>query len=127
MSVSACLYVGPYALWVDADPPGEDVLPWDVLSGHWSSMTKELQVAFSKGSVRGFCVVPSSTAPRAGGPTRTMESLNFWGYAALDLSDIDREAEVEAFRRAYERELAEMAAAIGSEPVLRWGVIFGHE
>src|SRR5262245_54203434 len=69
----------------------------------------------------GFCVVPSGEAPRAGGPTSTVASSNFWGYAVLDLSGIDRKAEVEAFRQASEEELRKLAEAVGREPVLRWG------
>src|SRR5262249_50628783 len=52
MSMSACLSVGPHALWVDADPPGEDVMPWGVLDGRWSSTTGEVEVEFGQGTVR---------------------------------------------------------------------------
>src|SRR5262245_57143371 len=128
MSKSASLYVGPYAMWEGLRPPGQDVLPWDVFEGWWSSVTGVIEVEFGGGQVRAFCVVPSQEYPRPGGPKHMAVYMNSgeW-YAALDLSGIDREAELEAFRRTYEQELRGMAEALGREPVLRWGVIYGYE
>jgi hypothetical protein len=127
MSRSSCVYVGPYAMWLDADPPvdpeTDDVMFCGVLWGHWED--GGVQVEPGRRPVRAIFFSPHPDSPRAGGPRAAFTYCGPpGGGVGLDLRGVDAEAELEAFRVAYKVELETMAHSIGRPPVLRWGVIY---
>jgi hypothetical protein len=72
---------------------------------------------------------PNPDKPRPGGPEWVLFYVNEplgRECVGVDFRSLDREAEVEAFRRAYSRELAELAELAGREPILGWGVIYSY-
>ena len=122
MSRSACFYVGPYAMWVDASPPDDAV---GDLWGSWGSDDLGL-IEPGQRPVRVVFYAPSPDSSRAGAPRRAFRILGAPDCVGLDFRDVDPEAEVEAFRTAYKLELDELAQRIGRPPVLRWGMIYTY-
>jgi hypothetical protein len=121
MSRSACFYVGPYAMWVDASPPDDVGDLW----GHWGSDGVGV-IEPGQQPVRVIFYSPSPDSSRAGGPRRAFNFDNPPDCVGLDFRGVDQEAEVEAFRVAYKPELDELAQQIGRPPVLRWGTIYTY-
>lgn len=122
MSRSACFYVGPYAMWVDASPPVDAV---GDLWGSWGSDDLGM-IEPGQQPLRVVFYSPSPDSRRAGTPQRVAHILGAPDCVALDLQGVDREAEVDAFRTAYKPELDELAHRIGRPPVLRWGMIYTY-
>jgi hypothetical protein len=58
---------------------------------------------------------------RPGRPTHDYSSSDTVGVQ--DVRDIDFEAEIAWFARAFEAELAELTRDFGREPTLHWGVV----
>jgi hypothetical protein len=126
----ASVYAGPFAMWPESHAP---------LDEHGGEMFADEFGWFyaavvgpgsepGAGPSRAVFYTPNQDKPRPGGPVWVFSYTNEppGEYVGADFRRVDREAEVEAFRRAYARELAEMAKAAGREPVLGWGVLYGY-
>jgi len=136
MSSSASVYVGPYAVWAgEGGLPrgGGEILMFDELGGYFGEdVTAEVE--YGRGDVEAVIYVPVEPRPRPGRPRpkprpgAPERAVRYdyppGGCAASDLRGIDREAELEAFRKAYAAELAELTAAAGREPVYGWGLVY---
>jgi hypothetical protein len=61
---------------------------------------------------------------REGCPARDFYHGSFgWHAATVDLSAVDRQAEVRWFAKTFKEDLKQLAAHFGSEPQLRWGML----
>jgi hypothetical protein len=126
MSSSASVYVGPYAVWAgEGGFPRQDgeLVTFETL-GDYFGEDGTAEVEYDQGDVKTVIYVPNDDRP--GGPRRTVSYGSYppGGCAALDLRGIDPDAEVAAFRKAYAKELAELTAAAGREPMYRWGLVY---
>jgi hypothetical protein len=126
MGIRTNVYVGPYALWTNAYAPSEDdqdALLFRVLAGHWGPGDAVIEP--DQEPVPAFFAAPRPNDPRRGGPKL---ALTYYSWddecVALDLREVDREAEVKAFRLAYKAELDAIAQRVGHPPVLRWGIVY---
>lgn len=139
MSGAASVYVGPYAM-IPRDAPLRDPETGEPL-GDVQPLCEELSEALchyyaspvpagrrpGEGSRRDVLFAPWGGKIRASGPTRALDWDGPPGVFSCNLQGVDRQAEVEAFRRVYAKELAHLAKAAGSELVFGWGVIFSNE
>jgi hypothetical protein len=131
MSRLAYVYVGPFAMWPEECAPSPDQAAKICGSalGEYPGGVVEPGAAPRAGPAQVIFYVPNSyEPPRPGGPSRTLHYCNEppGECVGADYRSLDREAEVEAFRTAYARELAALAKAAGREPVVGWGVIYGY-
>ena len=121
----ATVYVGPYAMWQGVYAPQEDEgdLLFRVLSGLWGPDDAVIEPA--RDPVPAFFAAPRPNDPREGGPKLAL-TCHSWDSScvALDLREVDRGAEVEAFRRAYKTELDAITQRVGRPPVFRWGMVY---
>jgi hypothetical protein len=139
MSRIAAVYVGPYAALPRGaelrDPETGESLddPQSLCEGlsgafcHYYADPAPAGRRASSGAGRDVLFAPWGGKVRADGPARVVDWDRPEGTFWSDLLGVDREAEVEAFRRAYAEELAQLAAAAGGELEFGWGVIFTNE
>jgi hypothetical protein len=119
--------VGPYAEWlvpVRGDPgypngPDGDPLFEHVLYRNFGG-ADDSSVRIGRVRYRRYCLTP--IADRPGGPRYVVwcNSLDFGGY---DMTDVNPQAEIEAFAAAFAPELEELTRWFGKPPTLRWGVV----
>jgi hypothetical protein len=122
MSRSPYVYVGPYAMWVEASPPEDD---FPRLWGHWGpDGVGEIEPGQEPVPVIFYTPAPDSL------PSDGWRTFNYTippsGCAAVDFRGVDQEAEIEAFRAEYKTELDALTHQIGRPPVLRWGMIYTY-
>lgn len=120
----ACTYVGPYAAWPGIYAPQEeaDDRLFGGLAGHWGPDDAVLEPG--QEPVPAFFARPQQNDRRQGGPKLALTYYS-WDVScvALDLREVDPEAEIEAFRTAYKGELDAITQRVGQPPVFRWGIV----
>jgi hypothetical protein len=124
------MYVGPFAMWPEDRAPSHEhveLMFCDEL-GDFDAAVVGLGRETGAAPSRAVFYTPNPDKPRPGGPTCLLFYVNEppGEVVGADFRFMDREAEVEAFRRAYTRELAELTKLAEREPVLGWGVIYAY-
>lgn len=126
MSYHQSIHIGPYAVWI-ADPstPYFDTDAWHDEERPVSDMTYGGPADSADRPLEHY-VFPYlwTTADRAArsAPDRPM-SFHDCLPTEMRLEAVDRQGEVEWFRRAYQDELGVLGRYYGSEPDFRWGVL----
>jgi hypothetical protein len=121
----SAIYVGPYPMWTD-DVSREELekVVGEGLDLRWSQ-EGEAVIEPGEGRVPVLFAAPRQTEQRRGGPECALTFSSYhYGCVGLDLREVDRNAEVNAFRRAYKAELDAITQRVGSPPVIRWGVLY---
>jgi hypothetical protein len=123
MSVYQNLYVGPYAEWLVQ--AGED--DYDLLEElvHPALRSNTGQDGIPEVRVKGVyyrrhCFIPR--VKRLKKPQRCMD-FDETVVAVEDWNEVDRQAEIDWFAKAFEKELNALASHYGREPHLRWGMV----
>jgi hypothetical protein len=126
------LFVGPYAAWrVDVPETEEDFIrtaAWQSIVGEgvldWKNYLGDHPGTKRCAAEHGHHVfMPRSERP--GKPQRPMRfgDKGCFGLEILDLTDVDRQAEIAWFADKFRPELRKLAEYFGSEPLLRWGAV----
>jgi hypothetical protein len=124
------LFVGPYAEW--AVPVGKGPVP-ETPEWAWfhERMVVDLQMNLGElpelerdgGRYHLYRLMPSEERPGAPGRSMYFGGKASLGFGALDLTEVDRRAEVRWFAEAFCAELRQLADHVGAEPALRWGAV----
>lgn len=136
MSTWNSVFIGPYAEWKISEankpnPPFYDTELFDTLISDegpllWRNWLLDVHSLEIDGTTcYPYHFMPSSKHERCGKPVREMF---FWGQGMidlgiLDLTDVDRQVEMNWFAKEFAKELQQLADYFGSPPVFRWGAL----
>lgn len=122
MGVPHSVYVGPFAKFIVPEGEPKAYPPRDE-SGEflfWDDLIFDNGLDWPRPAGSVYCFMPE-VEMRPGYPQRKLHFFDF--IDGVDLTSVDRSAEVEWFAATYAPELSVLASHFGTGPSLHWGLV----